>query len=80
MYFPAAVILQPDETLPSWIRHFVLSNAIYYGIKKSAASTDSWKRRCLFFGYTAFFGYFGYQESTLYYKCNVLSLISDVLP
>ena len=26
MYFPAAVILQPDETLPSWIRHFVLSN------------------------------------------------------
>ena len=51
MYFPAAVILQPDETLPSWIRHFVLSNAIYYGIKKSAASTDSWKRRCLFFGY-----------------------------
>lgn len=77
MYFPAAVILQPDETLPSWIRHFVLSNAIYYGIKKSAASTDSWKRRCLFFGY---FPYFGYKTSTLYYKCNVLSLISDVLP
>ena len=24
MYFPAAVILQPDETLPSWIRHLAL--------------------------------------------------------
>ena len=68
MYFPAAVILQPDETLPSWIRHFVLSNAIYYGIKKSAASTDSWKRRCLFFGYFSVISLVRYITNVTFYR------------